>query len=187
MVSWMPARVAVPISPSALDADERDDLGADLLQLGADLIRSHPDPADPGEERAPDHPRGHLLRLGGDQAEHRDPGAKDHEDAEHDDDRRRDPGRQPAGQPSVDRREHHVEDRGADEPGAERPQGIEQREPEGQDEPGGALRLGIQESACEKSMPQRLPPPARTEGARSCPRRNRPRDSALSPSCFGRR
>jgi hypothetical protein len=70
----------------------------------------------------------------------------------------------------VDRREHHIEDRGADEPGAERPQGIDQRKSEGKDEPCGALSLGVQKwhpkRVCRKGFRRQravkgtlLPPP----------------------------
>ena len=83
MVSWMPARVAVPIRPERAGPDEGDDLGADLLELGADLVGTDPDPADPrrgadsGSRRSPCPalpPRSSRRR--------RRPGPSDQQDAE---------------------------------------------------------------------------------------------------------
>ena len=56
---------------------------------------------------------------------------------------------------------HDVEHRGTDQPGAEGPQGVQQREPQCQDEPRGALPFGIQERhpkrVCRKGFRRQQP------------------------------
>ena len=55
-------------------AGPRNDLGAERLDLGADVVWAQPKLAQPGQQWALEHSRRHPLRLVGNQADERDAG-----------------------------------------------------------------------------------------------------------------
>jgi hypothetical protein len=137
MVSWMPSRVAVPISPTAL---------LPTHEMSCDPTDSTWAPtAQPGEQRALDDTRRHFLRLVGHQADDGDAGPQHQHEAEQHRHTGGGPGPDPPGQDAVQGRKHHVQHQGAEQPGAERPDDPEKSQPQRQDEPGSPLALGVQE------------------------------------------
>ena len=91
----MPSRVAVPTTLQRAAAGPRDDLRAERLDLGADVVWADAKLAQPGEQRALEHPGGHALRLVGDQADERDAGPDHQHQRDKNHDTRRQPGPEP--------------------------------------------------------------------------------------------
>ena len=73
-------------------AGPRDDLGAERLDLGADVVWAEAKLAQPGQQRALEHARRHPLRLVGDQADERDAGPDHQHQGDKNYDTRRQPG-----------------------------------------------------------------------------------------------
>ena len=107
-------------SSGFIAADERP-----IVARWLEAVRADPELAEAGEDRTPDHLGGHVLRLVRDQPDEGDGGRHHQHDGQNQDDRRSLAGRQPAGQPTVDRGEDDEEDRRSDQSGDEGPERID--------------------------------------------------------------